>query len=244
VKQPIKTKENRPVLKTFKELLRQTPKVILSPNEHEVNLLPTKIRVHFIDAVFMESFEPFAESNFRNIKFINFGKAAINLTFTEKHKYHVQREPEPEEIFNHLQNRLDALRADFLQTELFEDAGIRLHKEKQRAEMVELQTILDEIHDYQFAISNYHRRYTYWYVNWRWQKDDKTLDYGQEHLLKDETDSKTRITTEKENIIFVDMSRIGEHTPYQSKKVEEFLNSFDRSFESGTLDIFVKPKEF
>jgi hypothetical protein len=41
---------------------------------------------------------------------------------------------------------------------------------------------------------------------------------------------------------FVDMDRISEHTPYQSKKVEKFLNGFEKRIEVGTVDVFVNLK--
>jgi hypothetical protein len=43
--------------------------------------------------------------------------------------------------------------------------------------------------------------------------------------------------------MFVDMSRIGEHTPYQSKKAETFLNSFDKRVEIGTINVFWREKQ-
>ncbi len=234
----------KPKLADLQKLLRSLPKLELDPNYHEITPVPQVVKIWFIDAKFMPLFEPFAQLNSRTLKLVNYGQAAINLTFFEKHKYKVSKDPEPEEIANQLYKKLDELKANYGQTELFSDAYTQKHKDEQRRQIVEIQEVLNNIHDFQFATSNYFRKYTYWYVTWRWVNPDGTHGHGNDHLLKDETDYDNNTTTFKQNVVFVDMSRIGEHTPYQSKKVEDFLNSFDQRIEVGTMDVFVKAKNF
>jgi hypothetical protein len=230
----------KPKLADLQKLLRSLPKVTLDPNHHEVSPIPDAVKVWFIDSKFMALFEPFAELNARTLKLVNYEKAAINLTFFEKHKYKVNKEPEPEEIAMQLEKKLEELKGDYGQTELFADAYTQKHKDEQRRQIVEIQEILNSFHEYQFAVSNYFRNYTYWYVTWRWENPDGTLGHGNDHLLKDETDYDNNATILKQNVVFVDMQRISEHTPYQSKKVEKFLNGFEKRIEVGTVDVFVK----
>jgi hypothetical protein len=235
--QPITRK---PKLSDLQKLLRSLPKVTLDPNHHEVSPIPDAVKIWFIDSKFMGLFEPFAELNARTLKLVNYGKAAINLTFFEKHKYKVNKEPEPEEVANQLEKKLEELKGNYGQTELFSDAHTQTSKNQQRQQIVEIQEILNQFHEYQFAVSNYFRNYTYWYITWRWENPDGTLGHGNDHLLKDETDYDKNATILKQNVIFVEMNRIAEHTPYQSKKVEKFLSGFEKRIEVGTVDVFVK----
>jgi hypothetical protein len=48
----------------------------------------------------MGLFEPYIELNDRTIEIINYNEAAINISFFKKHKYKVNRDPDPEEIQN------------------------------------------------------------------------------------------------------------------------------------------------
>jgi hypothetical protein len=236
------TATRKPTLADLQKLLRSLPKVTLDPNHHEVSPIPDVVKISFIDSKFMGLFEPFAELNARTLKLVNYNRAAINLTFFEKHKYKVNKEPEPEEIANQLEKKLEELKSGYGQTELFADAYTQATKDQQRQQIVDIQEILNEFHEYQFAVSNYFRKYTYWYVTWRCENADGTLGHGNDHLLKDETDYDNNATILKQNVIFVDMNRIAEHTPYQSKKVEKFLNNFEKRIEVGTVDVFVKGK--
>lgn len=236
------TKNSKNTSSELRKLVKEIPKVFLDPLIHELNEHPKNVKVHFIDAQWMQAFEPFISHPDRTIKFVNWGKAAINLTFFEKHKYIVHKEPDIADIEAHLRNKIEVLHIEATQTNLFENDYIEKKRAANFEEIRRIQEVLEKLPDYQFALSNYYRNYTYWYVNWRWIKEDGSHDYGQEHLLKDETDYSTNLVTRKENIIFVDMERISEHTPYQSKKVEEFLNSFTQRVDIGTHDIFIKQK--
>ena len=235
-------KEQQLTISGLKKLLSSLPKVELDPNLHEVNDIPAAVKIKFIDSKFMGLFEPFADLNARTLKLVNYDQAAINLSFFEKHKYKVSKEPEPEEIAHHLEKKLEELKSNYGQTELFADAHTQATKDRQRREIVEIQEVLMHLHDFHFATSNYFRNYTYWYVTWRWLNPDGTHGHGNDHLLKDETDYENNSVTLKQNVMFVDMNRIGEHTPYQSKKVETFLSSFDKRIDVGTIDVFWRGK--
>jgi hypothetical protein len=237
--QPIPRK---PKLPDLQKLLRSLPKVTLDPNHHEVSPIPNAVKISFIDAKYMRLFEPFAELNARTLKLVNYNKAAINLTFFEKHKYKVNKEPEPEDITNQLEKKLEELKSNYGQVELFTDAYTITARGQQQQQIVEIQQVLNEFHNYRFAVSNYFRNYTYWYITWRWENPDSTLGHGNDHLLKNETDYNNNVTILKQNVIFVDMKRISDHTPYQSKKVEKFLSSFEKRIEIGTIDVFVGAK--
>lgn len=231
-----------PKLSDLKRLIRELPKLSLNSSEHEINEIPREIKINFIHCKYMTLFEPFAELNARTLKLVNYEKAAINISFFEKHKYKVQREPEPDEIEHHLNKRLDELKSGIGQTELFAGFYSQKSRDEQREELVLIQKILSQFHDYEYAVSNYFRNYTYWYVTWRWENEDGTRGHGNDHLLKDETDYDNNTTIQKQNVMFVDMDRIGEHTPYQSKKVEKFLKSFESRIDIGTKDIFWRLK--
>jgi hypothetical protein len=78
-------------------LLSSLPKVELDPNLHEVNDIPAAVKIKFIDSKFMGLFEPFAGLNARILKLVNYNQVAINLSFFEKYKYKVSKEPDPKD---------------------------------------------------------------------------------------------------------------------------------------------------
>jgi hypothetical protein len=119
----------KPKLSDLHKLIRSLPKVELNPNLHEVNDIPAAVKISFIDSKFMGLFEPFAELNARTLKLVNYGQAAINLSFFEKHKYKVSKEPEPEEIAHYLEKKLEELKSNYGQTELFADTHTQATKE-------------------------------------------------------------------------------------------------------------------
>ena len=227
----------------LEELVRRVPKVLINPLEHQTTEIPSAVKIHFVDAVFMPLFEDFADFACRTLKLVNFKRAAINLSFYERHKYKLTKEPNRDEIKNTLQERLLELKEFITQGDLFTEAAMIQEKRLKRQELLALQEILNDFEFYDFATSNYYRNYTYWYVSWRWALEDGSLDFASEHLLKDETDRKGKVTIQKENVIFVDRQKMAEHTPQQNKMIEDFLKSFPTRLDNGNHDIFIKPKD-
>ena len=226
----------------LEELVMRTPKVFLNPLEHQTTEIPSAVKIHFVDSVFMPAFELFSTFPCKTLKLVNFNRAAINLSFYEKHKYKLVKEPNREEIKDILLDKINELKEFITQGDLFSEAGLLQEKRQKRDELVNLQKILIDFEDYDFATSNYFRNYTYWYVSWRWKLEDGKLDFASEHLLKNETDRQGRVTIEKENVIFVDMEKIIEHTPQQNKMIEDFLKTFPTRLDNGNQDIFMKPR--
>lgn len=155
----------------------------------------------------------------KQVKLINFGDVAINLTFFEKHTYKIDKEPSPDEVFEILNKRCDELHDFINQGYLF--AG-KFHNERKVSEIVQLEDIkktLLNFENYEFAISNYSGNFIFWYVSYMFRLEDGNLDFASEHLLTSEKDHFGKTTLPKINIIFIDTDFISVHTPYQNKKI-------------------------
>jgi hypothetical protein len=227
---------------TITSVLAEVPRLSLNPKLHQINLIPTGINIHFIDSKYQERFQEFSAKKNKQVKLINFGRAAINLTFYEKHKYKIDKEPSPDDVFEALNKRCDELRDFINQGYLFVDNS---HNERQASAIEQLEEIkktLLNFEKYEFAISNYYRNFIYWYVSFRYRLEDGSLDFASEHLLNSEKDRYGKTTLPKINIIFIETDYISVHTPYQNKKIEDFLKQFEIQLDLGLKDIFVKKK--
>ncbi|MCP9765654.1 hypothetical protein [Lacihabitans soyangensis] len=227
---------------TLLSILSELPKLTLDPKIHQVNLIPNGINIHFIDSKYQEKFEEYAKGKNKQIKLINYGQAAINLTFYEKHKYKIEKDPIPEEVFEALLKRCDDLNEFINQGYLFEDNQRNERQTQAKEQLLKIQHTIDNFHNYEFAISNYYRNFIYWYVSFRYRLEDGSLDFASQHLLNSEKDRFGKTTLPKINIIFIDTDYISVHTPYQNKKIEEYLKQFETQLDLGLRDIFVKEK--
>lgn len=227
---------------TLGQLILELPKLKLDPEKHEVNEIPKGLVIHFIDAQYMAEFEKFAKMKSKKIKLINYEKPAINLSFYEKHKYKLDKQPEPEEVKQLLLDRIDSLNEYIGQEELFPTPDRNQQKQVAHTEILKIRETIANLDAYEFAISNYYRNYIYMYVSFRYRTEDGSLDFCSEHLLNSEKDRYSQVQISKQNIIFIDTESIGEHTPYQNKKIEEYLKAFTNRLDVGIKDIFIKPK--
>jgi hypothetical protein len=227
---------------TLSSILSEVPKLTLNPKLHQVNFIPLGVSMHFVDAKFQDRFEEFSKSKSNQIKLVNFGQAAINLTFYEKHKYKLDKDPSPEEVFEALNKRQDELREFINQGYLFTDNSRNERQEAAAEQLENIKHTLANFDNYEFAISNYYRNFIYWYVSFRYRLEDGSLDYASQHLLNSEKDRFGKTTLPKTNIIFIDTDYISVHTPYQNKRIEEYLKKFELQLDLGLKDVFVKKK--
>ena len=227
---------------TFTSVLAEIPKLTLDPKLHQVNLIPSGINIYFIDSKYQDQFEEFSTSKNKQYKLINYGQAAINLTFYEKHKYKLEKEPAPDEIYAALTKRCDELNEFIRQGFLFEDKNRDERQIQAKEQLLKIQNTIQNFDKYEFAISNYFRNFIYWYVSFRFRLEDGSLDFASQHLLNSEKDRFGKTTLPKINIIFIDTDYISVHTPYQNKKIEDYLKQFETQLDLGLKDVFVKEK--
>jgi len=227
---------------TFTSVLAEIPKLSLDPKLHQVNLIPAGINIYFIDTKYQDQFEQFSQSKNKQYKLINYGQAAINLTFYEKHKYKLDKDPSPEDVHEALNKRCDQLKEFIQQGFLFEDTNRDERKTQAKEQLQKIQDTIQNFSSYDFAISNYFRNFIYWYVSFRFRLEDGSLDFASQHLLNSEKDRFGKTTLPKINIIFIDTDYISVHTPYQNKKIEDYLKQFSTQLDLGLKDVFVKEK--
>lgn len=228
---------------TITSILTDIPKLTLDPKLHQVNLIPRGINIHFIDVKYQDRFQEFGSTKNKQVKLINFGQAAINLTFYEKHKYKIEKDPAPEEVLEALYKRCDDLNEFITQGYLFEDDQRNERQNQAKEQLTKIQNTIANFDNYEFAISNYYRNFIYWYVSFRYRLEDGSLDFASQHLLNSEKDRFGKTTLPKINIIFIDTDFISVHTPYQNKKIEEYLKQFETQLDLGLKDVFVKEKK-
>ena len=224
-------------------ILSEIPNLTLDPKIHQVNLIPNGINIHFIDSKYQKNFEEYANGKNKQIKFINYGQAAINLTFYEKHKYKIEKDPVQEDVQEALLKRCDEVYEFTNQGYLFEDNQRNKMQNQAKEQLIKIQHTLNNFDKYEFAISNYYRNFIYWYVSFRYRLQDGSLDFASQHLLNSEKDRFGKTTLPKINIIFIDTDYISVHTPYQNKKIEDYLKQFDTQLDLGLKDVFVKDKK-
>lgn len=104
------------------------------------------------------------------------------------------------------------------------------------------QEVLDNLDEYEIAISNYQREHYYTYINYKFRLDETELDNEQVHLLNPQRDRTGNITQVRHNIVFIDTTEIFREHPYQNKEIDGFLNRFTIQTQLGKHQIYARVK--
>ena len=172
--------------------------------------------IHFVDSKHMTDFALWRDFGCKTIKLINYGKAAVRMSFFSKHKYWLKKphdltdEERDEFIIEYmnnlslstiqLQNKLDHL-PPLAQAETRQ----RIHAAQEEIEA--WQRVLEQSSQYELAISTYQRGYAYLYISYKFMLPNGEYDNESEHLLHHTRDRIGNITQSKQNVIFVNKAK-------------------------------------
>jgi hypothetical protein len=244
----------------LQKLIRELRHVEIDPKKHNVNYLPEET-VYFIDKEYMSQFDRIKNISVRDCKVINYGKPAVNVLFNTKHKYFVKKKISKTTIkpmmltqINQLEAALEKLEAE-REEESAKNRITKKQKELGEKYLVRKKEITDKLFlckgvfantdEYDFAISNYYKYYTYTFVSFKYLDTGTGMLVSENsHIVKNMV-REGRLLKKKSNIIFVDLQAMETHCPYQNKKVESFLEGFENRFDYGVQDLFIKkiPRE-
>ncbi|GAB2798306.1 hypothetical protein GCM10027275_49860 [Rhabdobacter roseus] len=207
--------------------------------------------IYFVDAAHKPLFSSIKDFDCRTIKLVNLGRPAARITFYRKHRYWLLKDKDIpldqkiEQIRAYLENL--AVKSQDLEDKI---DGMTQPKRREAMETIhrnqkEISTwhsILDNITDYELALSNYSRLHFYVTVNYKYRLESGEYANEQEHLLNPQRDRAGNVTQLRYNIIFVDPVEILRDHPYQNREVEGFLNNFPIKSEMGRNTIYARPR--
>ncbi len=173
---------------------------------------------------------------YKNLKLLNFNRPAISLSFFSKHKYAIQRQPQPDEVLLHLTTQ----RHELLNRSLVQPLTITQQQQLQQADEL-LRTLRQHPDAYQACFSNYHHYYQYWYCAFRYF-EDATLTQAatsSEHLLK-HTERVVGQVHERLNIIFIDPHYITRPVPHDHKRIDRELDTFPTQIRQGVTTLYLR----
>ena len=220
----------------------------LQPLTHQVNALPKEsdLEYYFVASRDMAQFEPYYRPGnpFRNLKLINYNRPAIALTFYSKHKYSIDRDVAATDAVAVLQQHRD---------ELYNNSFLNALSGTQERELQHIDTLLRALRQnpdqFQFAVSNYHHYYQYWYCSFRYFENTEHSKTGthNEHMLKhtQRTNERSReqLINERLNIIFIDPNFITRPVAYDNKLIDRELETYPDSIRFGKATLYVKSLE-
>lgn len=207
--------------------------------------------IYFVDAAHQSSFDSISSFDCRTIKLVNLSRPAARITFYRKHRYWLLKDKDmttdqkTEQIKLHIDNL--AVKSQDLEDKI--DGMSQIKREEAREtirqnqkEITTWHMILDNITQYEFALSNYSRLHFYVTVNYKYRLESGEYANEQEHLLNPQRDRAGNITQLRYNIIFVDPIEILRDHPYQNREVEGFLNNFSFKSGIGRNTIYARPR--
>ena len=221
------------------ELIQSLPALTLTPDVHNLNEHPPA-PVVFLDSRTSPVLAPWSRDNFdcREIKLVNLDKPAISLKFFIKHKYQVDKQPDPALITMTLTNQVNEL-AEYLQTHPDEETA--------RARYELLQHVRSNPAEYRFAVSNFYRNYQYPYVSFRYAEG---TGYATEntHLIAPPKGEKVNPNEPPAfphyNVMMIDAEGIQKPRPANDHaQAEAFLSTFAHQFNMGKRDLFFGPAQ-
>jgi len=209
--------------------------------------------MHFLDRVYMPRFAAYADFDCRTIKIVNFAKPALRMTFFKKHRYWLLKDKDlpildkQAKIKEYINQMI--VKAQMIGDKASHFAGPQLSQAKgdvahRYAEANTWQEVLDNLEEYEIAISNYQREHYYTYINYKFRLDETELDNEQVHLLNPQRDRMGNITQVRHNIVFIDATEIFREHPYQNKEIDGFLNRFTIQTEIGRHQIYARVKPY
>jgi hypothetical protein len=207
--------------------------------------------MHFLDQTHMPRFAQYADFDCRTIKIVNFAKPALRMTFFKKHRYWLlkdkdlpimEKQAKIKEYINQMIVKAQIMgnkAGHFRDAQLSQAKGDMAHRYSEANTWNE---ILNNLDQYEIAISNYQREHYYTYINYKFRLDETQLDNEQVHLLNPQRDRMGNITQVRHNIVFVDTTEIFREHPYQNKEIDGFLNRFTMKTELGRHQIYARIK--
>ncbi|GAB3573889.1 hypothetical protein GCM10027578_35640 [Spirosoma luteolum] len=205
----------------------------------------------FIDSQYMPDFAPWADFSVKTLKFINYNRAAVRMSFFTKHKYWLkkphdltteEREAFVTELLNNLLLQQNMLRSKLDGRAPLPRAEARRKLDDLGLEMNHWRQVLSRIDDFDLAVSTYQRGYAYLYINLKFRLPTSDYDNTTEHLLNHTRDRLGNITQRKQNIVFVDMGEIFRSHPLQHKEIENYLNRFPLKSSIGPRHLYARPR--
>jgi hypothetical protein len=193
------------------------------------------VAIWFIDQQYIPLFERFRDLKCKTIKLVNLETPAVRISFFQKHKYWVKkaRDLDPHEqqqristYLANLQIYQQTLRGKLPSPSATEDERIRKELQLVDSQQKQWREILENNHQYEIVCSNYHQRYYYTTVNWKFRLESGAYANSSEHLLNHQRDRMGTITQIRKNVIFIDSSQITKQHDQQNKEIEDYLNSF------------------
>jgi len=210
--------------------------------------------MHFVDGRYQSTFAPFADFDCRSIKLANYGQPAARISFFQKLRYWVLKESNlnDKEKRQWIDQYLDR---EFIDLQILQDkcdegayTGAKLSKIRgdmagRHQELNTWQHVLDNLDEFEIAVSNYARRHHYCTMNYKYLTAGMTYANSDVHMLNPQKDREGNITQLRYNIVFIDMDEILRPHPHQHKEIDSFLNSFPLATMYGSQQIYAKPKQ-
>lgn len=209
-------------------------------------------RVQYITAELMPSFAEHIHTPFDRLKFVNWGKPAVRITYYDKHKYWLTKDDQLGALAKtaYIQDYLNYLSAkqhkliEKLNTlppehsgQILQEKALLLGKQQQH-----WQQVLQNPEAYEMVVSTYYSDYRYWYVGYKYRVDETTFDNEAVHLLSPIRESGGQIVATKLNVIFVDTEGILLDHDYQHKEIDSYLSQFDLRSIDIKGQLFAKPR--
>ena len=205
----------------------------------------------FVNSRDMPRFAFWRDFGCKTIKLINYGRAAVKLSFYSKHKYWLKKPHDltDEERDNYITEHTNTLAqtVELLQAKVDKQPPLAQVETRRRIDqtLTELDTwrlIRAESHEFELAVSTYQRGYAYLYISYKFVLPNGDYDNASEHLLHHTRDRIGNITQTKQNVIFVNMDEIGRVHPQQNKEIEAYLNRFTHRTSSGAARLYARPR--
>lgn len=207
--------------------------------------------IHFVDSRYMPEFALWRDFGCKTVKLINYGRAAVKMSFYSKHKYWLKKPHDltNEERDTYITDHLNTLSQSVIlsQAKIDQQSPLMQAETRQRidATLKEIDTwqlIQIKSQQYELAVSTYQRGYAYLYISYKFVLPNGDYDNVSEHLLHHTRDRIGNITQQKHNIIFVNMAEINRVHPQQNKEIESYLNHFPYRSASGAIRLYARPR--
>lgn len=189
-----------------------------------LGLVPWDI-VALIDVKDMDKFAPYFGQLNEGFRIHNWRKPAITLSFGSKHKYATKELSAPWEITEQFL---------LLKEKLKKKKGMNRQLKKQQ--MARLEKILEKPEQYEVLASSYYKYYSYPTIAY------KFIDYSDpDKPLGKYVSKSTTLAITKKNIVFIDLEHLNNRKHlYSSKHIEKKLLSFEKAYDAGSIDYFVR----
>jgi hypothetical protein len=230
--------------------LTKTPK--LKPNRETWDIEGTWQDcgdILFVESRYMAQFALWRDFGCKTIKLINYGRAAVKMSFYSKHKYWLKKpqdmtdDERDDYITEHVNTLLQVvmqLRTKIDQQPPLAQAETRSRIEALSGELDAWQLIRSRSQAYELAVSTYQRGYAYLYVSYKFLLPTGEYENASEHLLHHTRDRIGNITQTKQNVLFVDMNEINRVHPQQNKEIEAYLGRFAHKSASGAVRLYAR----